>query len=295
VEYLDFSNLCECKICNIKKANLNGLSIHLSRIHKLDVETYIVDYVLSYTPLCKCGCCKKVKFNQCKFENYLTGHYTKTKEFNNPWKKSREPENKIDFSREQIELMKKEFIENHKALYQIGEIFQLSKNPIRRILQDELKEEFRKIERFNDSWRRKNIPEINENIRKNASLGAACFSKFYNTKIEKIMKEVLRELNVRDRFTFQYKLKDFKTNRMFNFDFGDKDRKILIECDGDYWHSNPSKFNVLNETQISNKEKDLIKNEVAARNGYKLLRFWEEDILNNLDNIKQQISTITGE
>ena len=53
---------------------------------------------------------------------------------------------------------------------------------------------------------------------------------------------------------------------------------MLIEADGDYWHSNPNKFIELNEVQLINKTNDKFKNKLAEEKGFNLIRFWETDI-----------------
>jgi very-short-patch-repair endonuclease len=74
----------------------------------------------------------------------------------------------------------------------------------------------------------------------------------------------------------------------FIFDFFLPEYNILIEVDGDFWHCNPIKYSYPKyKTQEINLENDKIKNEWAANNGYKLIRFWENDIKNNIKEIKR--------
>lgn len=65
----------------------------------------------------------------------------------------------------------------------------------------------------------------------------------------------------------------------YSYDFKIKNKNIIIELDGDYWHGGPSckkhHFDVKN-TQI----RDKIKEEYAISSGYKLLRFWESEVIN---------------
>ena len=58
------------------------------------------------------------------------------------------------------------------------------------------------------------------------------------------------------------------------FDFFIPDRNLLIEVDGRYWHNLPD-----------NKENDEYKNKLAKSKGYKLLRFWEDEI----ENVRKKI------
>lgn len=56
--------------------------------------------------------------------------------------------------------------------------------------------------------------------------------------------------------------------------------KTIIECDGDYWHGNPSIFapDQLNERQKRQKFDDDLRNKELISKGYKLIRLWEKDI-----------------
>jgi very-short-patch-repair endonuclease len=56
--------------------------------------------------------------------------------------------------------------------------------------------------------------------------------------------------------------------------------KIIIECDGDYWHANPLFYDInkLGIRQKRNTQRDRFKNEYLKRKGWKVLRFFESDI-----------------
>lgn len=72
----------------------------------------------------------------------------------------------------------------------------------------------------------------------------------------------------------------------YQFDFGIKDERILIEVDGDYWHGNPKLYNEdgsngkrkLNEIQRNKKSKDIEKTKWAESRGFKLIRIWESEV-----------------
>jgi len=292
-ENRNFSTLNECKVCDRKFKNLNGLSNHLSRKHNISIFNYISEHIIGYWPLCKCGCNEKVKWYQCEFEDWLSGHVSRTDK--NAWHRNigKEPVNKTKLTDDNKQFIINEFVNNHKQIHIIGNCFNVSKNVISRFLIKKLgKDEYFRMSSLNDSWRRVNIKETNDKIRVAAALGGNAFSKLYNTKIEKIMKSLLKDVGLRDKFTFQFKLKDYETNNVFCFDFGDKNKKVIIECDGDYWHSNPKFYEKLNETQLYNKNRDKLKNETAAKSGYKMYRFWECDIINNVNEVKKQLQDI---
>lgn len=63
----------------------------------------------------------------------------------------------------------------------------------------------------------------------------------------------------------------------------------LIEVDGDYYHGNPKKFSKLSEKQQNQKQKDIKNEQLAKEKGYIVLRFWEDDILNNAEEVKNKL------
>jgi G:T-mismatch repair DNA endonuclease (very short patch repair protein) len=73
------------------------------------------------------------------------------------------------------------------------------------------------------------------------------------------------------------------------YDFYLPKYNILIEIDGDFWHCNPDTKYALPEckTQHINIKNDKFKSQWAIDNGYTLLRFWENDINNNIKQVKQ--------
>lgn len=74
----------------------------------------------------------------------------------------------------------------------------------------------------------------------------------------------------------------------YQFDFGIKNERILIEVDGDYWHGNPKMYNrdgsngkrKLNEIQLGKIEQDKEKTKWAISRGFTLIRIWEEEVNN---------------
>ena len=81
------------------------------------------------------------------------------------------------------------------------------------------------------------------------------------------------------------------------FDFGNKDLKVLIEVNGDYWHGNPKYFNKegtlgkrkLNQMQLNKMSKDLEKIKFAKNHNFKLIVIWEDDINNHDFSILEEL------
>ena len=109
---------------------------------------------------------------------------------------------------------------------------------------------------------------------------------FKDTKPELKMKEILTSLNI--QFDHQFRLENHL------FDFRISNTNILIEVDGDYFHSNPLKFQKLSEKQLKQNQKDIKNEELAVISGFILLRFWESDILKNTEEIKIKLINLIG-
>jgi G:T-mismatch repair DNA endonuclease (very short patch repair protein) len=88
-------------------------------------------------------------------------------------------------------------------------------------------------------------------------------------------------------YTHSYFIKEI--NKIYDFYL--PKYNILIEIDGDFWHCNPDTKYALPEckTQYINIENDKFKSQWALDNGYTLLRFWENDINNNIKQVKQTL------
>lgn len=75
------------------------------------------------------------------------------------------------------------------------------------------------------------------------------------------------------------------------FDFFLPKYKILIEVDGDYFHSNPKIYpnGPQTKTQKINWYRDFKKNKFCEENGHQLIRFWESDILGEAQCVAQRL------
>jgi len=73
---------------------------------------------------------------------------------------------------------------------------------------------------------------------------------------------------------------------------------ICVFCDGDYWHANPSiykadKLVVGNKTARSIWKKDKNIKEKLEKQGFKVFRFWEHQINNNINDCIKEILSFT--
>ena len=123
-------------------------------------------------------------------------------------------------------------------------------------------------------------PDFYSDIKRKAAIAShiAQFENLNMNKIEKIVYDYIVSLNIDVKYSVIL--------CYLQFDFGIKDKRILIEVDGDYWHGNPLLFNVdgtdkkrkLNKIQLDKIEKDIKKNEFALKHNFKLIRIWENEI-----------------
>lgn len=92
------------------------------------------------------------------------------------------------------------------------------------------------------------------------------------------------------RYVYQFKAESIGRY----FDFYLPDHNILIEVDGDYWHS----YNVLEEqmtpTQKRNRRVDEQKNHWALSNCIPLYRVWEHEINKHPEKVKERLKDILG-
>lgn len=132
-------------------------------------------------------------------------------------------------------------------------------------------------------------PQLYKEWKRSGGIAASKSQKRYQmNKIEKIVEQELIKRN----------LNDFKYSTILNhkqFDFGNKQYRILLEVQGDYWHGNPNIYNKLNSIQKSNCERDKIKIQFALDYNFKLFHIWEQDILQNNFNILDQIKDYINE
>lgn len=104
---------------------------------------------------------------------------------------------------------------------------------------------------------------------------------FRKTSIERAIEHFLVEQSIPYKYSFIFE--------GAQFDFLLLGTNILIECDGDFWHGNPKFYSSFYKVQKRIKARDIEKNQIAAANGYTLLRFWEDKIKNDFENVKKRI------
>lgn len=106
--------------------------------------------------------------------------------------------------------------------------------------------------------------ETREKMRQSA-LNRKTKSKSFDTSIELKIQQILKDNDY--EFKTQYLIRNIA-----RVDIAFPDKKIIIECDGDYWHNLPGA-----------QEKDHRRDDILINFGWNVIRFWEHEINDNID------------
>ena len=122
-----------------------------------------------------------------------------------------------------------------------------------------------------------NSPELKAKMRKNLLKRMTC-EKRLNSKPQLIVNELLSTLNI--NYMREYSVEYYSIDNYL------QDQNLMIEVMGDYWHSNPNRYNKdkygLNEKQLNGIHRDKLKySYVKNHYNIEILYLWETDILSN--------------
>ena len=274
-----------CKICQKECAGLNSLRSHSIQKHNISSEQIYIDYVLNgVKPTCECGCGETTNFITIGkgFSNFIQSHHNRVPGKNNfhkdpkthqkaietqkkNWKEGKYVgwwENKTPETLEKIEGIKEKLRNDKERGKKISKKLKgVPKTEISKIKNSE-----------SQKIRYKNNPKLKEDasIRRIKWLKSTLSNK--KSKLESKFETILNLLNIEYEFQHEFQ------KRLFDFKI--KDKNILIEVDGDFYHCNPNTkhLEVLYETQSLTKKNDNYKNTLCQNHGMILLRYWEKDI-----------------
>ena len=274
-----------CKICQKECEGLNSLRSHSSQKHNIASEQIYIDYVLNgVKPTCECGCGETTNFITIGkgFSNFIQSHHNRVPGKNNfhkdpkthqkaietqkkNWKEGKYVgwwENKTPETLEKIEGIKEKLRNDKERGKKISKKLKgVPKTEISKIKNSE-----------SQKIRYKNNPKLKEDasIRRIKWLKSTLSNK--KSKLESKFETILNLLNIEYEFQHEFQ------KRLFDFKI--KDKNILIEVDGDFYHCNPNTKHseVLYETQSLTKKNDNYKNTLCQNHGMILLRYWEKDI-----------------
>jgi G:T-mismatch repair DNA endonuclease (very short patch repair protein) len=293
---IDPEQWLKCKICQKSKKEIcqsyGGRGIyysksfikHLSIEHSISVEEYFVSYCKLSRPKCQCGICNKdcqisIKGSRIQWKSYMCGRNPGILEWSNKAKIDRQGSNNPMFGKTAWNKNKSK--ENSEQLKRISEQrkgIQFSDETKLRMSQSAKKRTIHGHTGFKHS-------EESKQKNRDATLQRIKNGDFKQTKTKPHLEleKVLVELGL--------KFESEKILHHWSFDVYLIDFDVYIEVDGDYFHSNPKIYpnGPKTKTQKINHSRDTSKNKYCTTNHIKLIRFWECDILNDIEKVKLEL------
>jgi very-short-patch-repair endonuclease len=273
-----------CTHCEKQYENIDSLRKHRVRIHELNAEDTYRHYILKgeQASTCSCGCGGKTKFISLQkgYRPFVNGHNSMTSANNfhkNPearikgakirsenwangmyrgwWQEDSED------ARSKIEGIKEKLRNDKERGRRISESLQghFVSEETKKKIGEKAKQRFIDRPELREAARDRRIKWFTEGLHKRIS------------KPEENMMVLLEQMNL--RFNFQYVV----SRRLFDFYLCDYN--LILEVDGDWYHSNPVKYpNPSSQTQKEVRLNDEHKNKLCEEAGIRLVRYWESDI-----------------
>lgn len=128
--------------------------------------------------------------------------------------------------------------------------------------------------------------------------------KFSEEHKRKLRVSRLKQINPSKDTSIEVKLQDELSSRGYGYythypirgqpDIAFPDQKIAIFADGDFWHSNPSKFEARDKHTRGRTVKDIWEKDKKTNNklqekGWLILRYWESEIKANVEGVVDEI------
>lgn len=117
-------------------------------------------------------------------------------------------------------------------------------------------------------WQKENPEEAGKNRIK---ARIASLNNKGMTNIEKAMANAFADFGLNYEF-------EYPVGNKFHCDFAFPDKKVIVECDGEYWHSSPHR-----------KRLDYSKDKYLQKCGYTVIRLKEKDILQNAASCAEKV------
>lgn len=288
-----------CKLCNKEIKDLakiyGGCGVyyyqvfikHLSIDHNLKIEEYIKNILKIENPLCKCGCGKQCKLNKSgrsafKFKEYACGRFPQTLEWGERAKTLRKGPGNPMYG---VPAWNKgETKYTNDILKKMGE---KGKGKKATLETRKKQSESAKKRTVHGHTGHKHSQKTKEFLRKNTiRLHKEGIFKQTKTAPHIHFLAILKNLNL--------KYEEEKGEEYWSFDIYLPKYKVYIEIDGDYWHSNPLFYpdGPKTKAQKLNWTRDIAKNRYCLKHKLKLIRFWENEILNTPEKIKCRLKEL---
>lgn len=250
-----------CRFCN-RLFHSKIISQHLKQIHNIEFLDYVKENLSDFEKFgwCKCCVCGNVCRNVSKKHNQPTCSVDCSVQIRKSWI----GENSVRFGAVLSDETKQKISEANTGKEGFPGELNPMKNPeiARKAGETKIRNGSVKGPK-NPMFGKTHTPEA---IRK-------IFSHRLMNKLEQKVADELKKNGV--DYTFQFFINDGDVCKSYDFKINDK--PIIIEVDGDFWHGNPEVKNHYEKVDEI-KENDLLKEEMAKKRGYSIVRLWEKDI-----------------
>lgn len=284
----------KCKICNCNLKDMvkkyGGSGVYKSQCFKKHIESEhglsLNDY-FENRPLCSCGICGKVLSvvidgSKIRYKKLECGRHEGTILWSEKAKTSRVGKNNPMHG-------KKPWNKDHTKLTHSSLKSNSDKNTGKIVSEETKKKQSESAKKriVHGHTGKPHSEETKEFLKQNTlRLIKNGHFKQNETLPSKTFEDLLIKLNI--------KYEKEKLVSYWSFDFYLIDYNIYIEIDGDYWHSNPKiyKNGPKTSTQKRNAIRDIKKNEFCKNNNLILFRFWESDVLGDIECIQQKLLSV---
>ena len=282
----------QCKICNTMHTQ-TGLAFHLKTTHGISKYDYIIQYILNNNiPMCKCGCGKLVNVHTYFpyiIREYLSGHNSRGERNPNYGKTPKLTTLQKMRDRAVDRIANSKTVGEGLPMHQIDAIdkrAQAQTDKFVKRMQEQYNVIILKKERYDDNSMYSEVlcNTCNHQFaqyHQSYFMCPRCFPRnrsVYEFEIETFLRELVDSdnilLNTRSILSSGKEL-----------DFVIPSKKLAIEFNGIYWHS---------ELQGKNRKYHAQKTEEAESIGYTLLQIFEDEWIANKEIIKNKIRRLLG-
>jgi len=279
------TNNFKCLLCNYETDKQVKLSKHTSFTHKLKFPEYLISIKYNNIhPTCGCGCEGKTKYapEHGDFYKFIVGHNSRVEGHWGDWNNKDRVESIKKTRKEKFENGDYDHLKEKLSKPRSKEIIEKIKNTKKENPYIPTQEVINQRKETRSGYT--HSQETKDKMSKSAINNIIKTDKLHSSKLEDNFFKILEENNIKcKRFFYVKEIKAFYDFKLLEYD-------VIIEVDGDFWHCNPKTHSTPKyKTQIQNLQKDQIKNKWCIDNNYKLLRFWEYDIKNNLEKVIKKL------
>ena len=137
-------------------------------------------------------------------------------------------------------------------------------------------------------YNKKAVERMRRKMRENSNASPPNRKKQPMSDLERMVADMLDDLKIEWE---REKPLQYMRGHWRYYDFHLIEHGVLIEVDGSYWHDSRDKPSYV---IMMAKKNDMIKNWLAKKEGYELIRIKEEELIGEYDTIKENLSQRVG-